>query len=112
MVVLIAYLISKITGGADFEDLLPVALTMDHVNFLMVMTNLIFGMTVLATSASETPGKIVYWGLNIGVVGFGIGLIPENSTLKRIFTPILGLALLYGIWMYLTAKPAEQTQPQ
>jgi hypothetical protein len=31
----------------------------------------------------------------------------ENSTLKRIFTPILGLALLYGIYSYLTARESD-----
>jgi len=36
-----------------------------------------------------------------------VGLATENTTLKRIFTPILGLALLYGIWTYLTAKEAD-----
>jgi uncharacterized membrane protein YuzA (DUF378 family) len=33
-----------------------------------------------------------------------VGIFTENATLKRIFTPILGLALLYGIYTYLTAK--------
>ena len=108
VVALIAYLISQIMGGADFEEFLPIALTMDHVNFLIVMSNLIFGMMAIATRASETAGRIVYWGLNIGVVGFAVGLITEDTTLKRIFTPILGLALLYGIWVYWTAKPSEQ----
>ncbi|MEA1902837.1 MAG: hypothetical protein U9N56_04850 [Actinomycetota bacterium] len=110
VVALIAYLISQITGGAEFEELLPTALAMDHLNFLMVMTNLIFGMMVLATTASETTGKIVYWGLNIGVVGFAVGLITENSTLKQVFTPILGVALLYGIWAYSMAKPVSRTE--
>jgi hypothetical protein len=32
----------------------------------------------------------------------------ESSTLKRIFTPILGLALLYGIYTHLTAKQPEK----
>jgi hypothetical protein len=108
VVVLIAYLISQLVGGADFEDILPVAFAMDHINFLIVMTNLIFAMMVVATSATESAGKIVYWGLNAGVVGFAIGLLTENQIVKRIFTPILGLALLYGIWVYWTAKPADQ----
>ncbi len=112
VVALIAYLISQIVGGAEFEEFLPVALAMDHVNFLMVMTNLIFGMMVIATRASETAGKIVYWGLNIGVAGFAVGLITENTTIKRIFTPILGVALLYGIWTYITAKPTEHSPAQ
>jgi hypothetical protein len=106
VIALIAYLIGQLSSGSEFEDLLPVALAMDHLNFLMVVTNLVFGMMVLATTASEAAGKAVYWGLNIGVLGFAVGLITESSTLKRIFTPILGVALLYGIYTYMTAKEA------
>ncbi len=106
VIALIAYLIGQLSGGSEFEELLPVALAMDHLNFLMVVTNLVFGMMVLATAASEAAGKIVYWGLNIGVLGFAVGLITESSTVKRIFTPILGVALLYGIYTYMTAKEA------
>ncbi|MEJ2238427.1 MAG: hypothetical protein P8X82_09035 [Gemmatimonadales bacterium] len=112
VVALIAYLISQLMTGAGFEEFLPIALTMDHVNFLIVMTNLIFGMMAIATKASETAGKIVYWGLNVGVVGFAVGLITENTATKRIFTPILGLTLLYGIWTYFTAEPAAQSTSQ
>jgi hypothetical protein len=43
----------------------------------------------------------------VGAVGFVIGLITESAPLKRTFTPILGLALLYGIYLHLTAKPRE-----
>lgn len=112
VVALIAYLISQLMGGAEFEEFLPIALTMDHVNFLIVMTNLIFGMMAIATKASETAGKIVYWGLNVGVVGFAVGLITESAATKRIFTPILGVALLYGIWTYFTAEPAAEPTSQ
>ncbi|MDH3189914.1 MAG: hypothetical protein OEM39_04640 [Acidimicrobiia bacterium] len=41
------------------------------------------------------------------MVGFIVGLITESASLKRTFTPILGLALLYGIYQYLTAKPVS-----
>ena len=110
VVALIAYLISQITGGKDFEDLLPAALAMDHLNFLMVMSNLIFAMMIMATAASEMAAKVVFWGLNVGVAGFAVGLITENSTLKRIFTPILGITLLYGIYVYMTAKDAQPVE--
>lgn len=108
VVVLIAFLISKFTGGADFEEIAPIAVSMDHFNFLMVMTNLLFAAMIVVSTTSETANKIIFWGTNVGVVGFAIGIITENDVLKRIFTPILGLALLYGIWMFMTAKPAEE----
>jgi hypothetical protein len=102
---LIAYLISQFIAGAEFEEIAPIAITFDHVNFLMVMTNLFFGMMVLASSVSEKAGRAIYWGLNLGTVGFAIGIISEVQVLKRIFTPLLGVALLYAIWLFWTAEP-------
>ena len=107
VVALIAYLISQFMGGAAFEEIAPTAVTFDHVNFLMVITNLLFGMMVVASEVSEASAKAIWWGLNLGVVGFAIGIISEEAILKRIFTPILGIALLYAIWVFWRAEPAE-----
>ncbi len=107
VVALIAYLISEIVGGAEFTDLFGVALAMDHINFLLVSTSLIFAMMSRASVVSEMANRILFWGLTIGVVGFAVGLIAENDVTKRIFTPILGLALLHGIFTYLRAEPAR-----
>ncbi len=107
VVVLIAYLITEIVGGAEFTDLLGVALAMDHINFLLVSTSLIFAMMARGSEVSETANRIIFWGLTVGVVGFAVGLLAENAVTKRIFTPILGLALLHGIFTYLRAEPAR-----
>jgi hypothetical protein len=93
-----------------FEELFPYLLALDHSTFVLVVTNVIFGLLAVASSVSEASNRIIYWGLNIGAVGFIVGLVAESSTLKRIFTPILGLALLYGIFVHLTAKPAAIPQ--
>ncbi len=106
VVALIAYLISQIVGGAEFTDLFGVAIAMDHINFLLVSTSLIFAMMSRGSVISETSNRIIFWGLTIGVVGFAVGLLAESVWTKRIFTPILGLALLHGIFTYLRAEPA------
>ena len=85
---------------------------MDHINFIMVMTNLIFAMMAMASAVSDTANRIIYWGANTGVLGFAVGIFTENATLKRIFTPILGLSLLFGIYTYLTAKEARPVVTQ
>lgn len=54
--------------------------------------------------------EILPYLLNIGVVGFLVGLITESAVLKRIFTPILGVAILYGIYVHLRAEP-EMADP-
>lgn len=107
VVALIAVLITEIVGGAEFADVVHIALTFDHVNFLLVSTSLIFAMMSFGSKVSETANRIIFWGLTIGVGGFAVGLLLEESLIKRIFTPILGLALLHGIFTYLRAAPVE-----
>ena len=111
-VALLAYVVSLFVSGAEFEEVAPWLLAMDHINFIMVMTNLIFAMMATASLVSEGANRLIYWGANTGVLGFAVGLFTENATLKRIFTPILGLALLYGIYTYLTAKEATPVVTQ
>lgn len=107
VVILVVYLISQISTGVEFEELLPVALAFDHLNFIMVVTNLVFAMMLITSKVSDTANRIIFWSVNVGVLGFAVGLITENSAVKRVFTPILGLGLLFAIWTYLTAPDAE-----
>ncbi len=111
-VALLAYVVSLFVSGAEFEEVAPWLLAMDHINFIMVMTNLIFAMMATASLVSDTANRLIFWGANTGVLGFAVGLFTENATLKRIFTPILGAALLFGIYTYLTAKEARPVVAQ
>jgi hypothetical protein len=106
-IALFAYVVSLFVSGAEFEEISPWLVAVDHINFIMVMTNLIFAMMAVASVVSEAANRVIYWGSNVGVLGFAVGIFTENSTLKRIFTPILGLALLYGIYTYLTARESD-----
>lgn len=108
VVALIAYLISQFMAGAEFEEIAPIAITFDHVNFLMVVTNLLFGMMVVASTVSEISARAIFWGLNLGTAGFAVGIISEVQVLKRIFTPLLGAALLYAIWLFWRAEPVDE----
>ena len=107
---LLAYVVSLFVGGAEFEEIEHWLIALDHVNFILVVTNLIFAMMAVASNVSETANRVIFWGTNVGITGFVAGLVTENATVKRIFTPILGLALLYGIFTYLTAKDAQPAE--
>jgi len=111
-IALFAYVVSLFVSGAEFEEISPWLVAVDHINFIMVMTNLIFAMMAIGSVVSDTANRLIYWGANVGVLGFAVGIFTENSTLKRIFTPILGLALLYGIYTYLTAREARPVTAQ
>jgi predicted membrane protein len=108
-VVLFTYVVTLFVSGAEFEEIVPVLVAVDHLNFIMVMTNLIFAMRSMASVIPETANRLIFWGVNVGVVGFAVGLFTENDTIKRIFTPIMGAALLYGIYVYLTAREVDAT---
>lgn len=107
VVILVVYLISQLSTGSEFEELLPVALAFDHLNFVMVVTNLVFAMLALSSRVSDVTNRVIFASVNVGVLGFAVGLITESAVVKRIFTPILGLGLLYAIYVYLTAAESE-----
>jgi hypothetical protein len=97
VVAFIAYLVPKFTSGADIAEFVHILLAMDHTNFLLVMTLLIFAMMARRSDLSESRAMAIYIGVVVGAVGFVFGLVLDQALLKRIFTPILGVALLYGI---------------
>jgi hypothetical protein len=80
-----------------------------HTEFVGMMTNALFATLLLATAlrrASTWPwaDAVIFWGVNIGWVGFVVAELAGVPNLVRLFTPIMGLSLLLGIatfWMRL-----------
>jgi hypothetical protein len=106
--VLLTVLVSWLVGGSiDFDALTEsqegLLLTFDHVMFIGVMTNVLFGVLAVNLAPDRTgfANRILMWGVNVGITGFAIGLITTTPALKRVFTPILGVALLAGLAVYL-----------
>lgn len=105
---LITALVIQITNGSLDVDALTEAqegliLTFDHVMFIGVMTNLLFGVLAvrLHGASNSAVDRILLWGVNVGIAGFATGLIFLNAPIKRVFTPLMGTALLVGIVGYL-----------
>jgi predicted membrane protein len=67
------------------------------------MTNVVFGVLAahLAFDGRTFANRFLIWGVNVGILGFAIGLITTTTALKRAFTPLMGAALLVGIGAYL-----------
>jgi uncharacterized membrane protein YjgN (DUF898 family) len=103
LTVLISWLIA---GDIEFDALTEsqegLILSFDHSMFIGVMTNVLFGVLAVSIGSGRTAlaNRVLLWGVNIGFVGFAIGLITTTQVLKRISTPIMGAALLYGIVVY------------
>ena len=98
-IVFINYLVGANEG--DF-DLVPThqILAVDHVMFVGVLTNGIFAMLVTATATDTRRtgvNDLVFAGVNIGLVGFVVGLLAEAAWLKQVSTPVLGAAIVLGL---------------
>lgn len=110
LTVLISWIIRDVI---DFEALTEsqegLLLAFDHTMFIGVMTNIMFGvLAVRLTSPRATFANKVLWiGVNVGLVGFAIGLLTTTALLKQIFAPIMGLSLLYGLVVYLAELRAS-----
>jgi len=92
-----------VSGELDPEsgESVGVLIAFDHSMFIGVMTNALFA-AVGGLIGGSTIDRLILWGTNAGLVGFLVGLSAESAVLKRISTPVMGLALLAGIYTYFT----------
>jgi hypothetical protein len=110
-----------IASGATTPDpnKLPVNLLIaaDHAAFIGVLTNITLGLlTVLLLRANERRGligQVVFWGVNLGLLVFAIGLVLNTAEIKRIGAPVMGITLLLalGILAYTALRePLEASE--
>jgi hypothetical protein len=99
---LFMYLVATFIAAPDPEALpLGVLIASDHAVFVGVVTNLLLALT--AVFATRVPARwpaadhLVFWGVNAGLAVFVVGLIAESSELKRIGSPVMGVAILLGL---------------
>lgn len=104
------YLIGRYEGDFDSAPI-GLILALDHMMFIGVMSSSLFAQVRAASSAVKPVSvRVLVYAMNIGLAGFVVGLIAEAAILKRIFTPIMGLAILHGIALFTMAlrKPAAE----
>jgi predicted membrane protein len=118
---LITYLIVNFVSGAygdppDFA-LIPswLIFAMDHAMFIGAMTNALFGLVSEAVRAPSTTfhsaqdarrlwpwaDHVLFWGMNVGAIGFVVGLAQKSAIIKEVFSPIMGTAILIAIITYM-----------
>lgn len=107
--VLLTVLVSWIVRDVvDFDALTEsqegLLLAFDHTMFIGVMTNIMFGVLAgkLASQRAALANKVLWFGVNIGLAGFALGLLTTTAVLKQIFAPIMGLSLLFALVTYLS----------
>jgi hypothetical protein len=77
-----------------------VLLAFDHAMFLGVMTNALFALVSRSVARPIPPA--VLWLVNGGIVVFLTGLVADVDVLIRVGAPVMGLALIYAIYFFLT----------
>ena len=96
---------------------LNVLIASDHSAYIGIVTNVVLGLlTVLLLRANDRRswiGQVVFWGVNLGLLVFVIGLIVNTAEIKRIGAPVMGITLLLalGILAYSALRePLEATE--
>jgi hypothetical protein len=99
---LFMYIIATFVANPDADELpIAVLIASDHTVFIGVVTNLVFALVALfaAGVANRWPwaDHLVFWGVNLGLAVFAVGLIAESTEIKRIGSPVMGAAILLGL---------------
>lgn len=97
---LLGYLI--VTYAEDIEAAPQgLFLALDHATFVGILTNAIFGLLLVVTMARRDvlawADRVVFWGMNLGLATFLVGLIAEVAVIKRVGTPVMGASILLGL---------------
>jgi hypothetical protein len=102
-IALFVYLIGRFQGdvGAAPPGLI---IAIDHIMFIGVLSSTLFAQVHRAVfgSNSHPAVRVLFWTLNVGLLGFAAGLLFEIVILKQIFTPVMGLGILHGVAFFLT----------
>jgi hypothetical protein len=97
---LLGYLIGNY---ADDIEAAPVGLflALDHATFIGILTNAILGLVLVATALRREiwgwADGVVFWGMNLGLIVFMVGLIAESAPVKQTGTPVMGASILLGL---------------
>ena len=103
--ILFMYIVYSFITAADPSDpnALPVNVLVasDHAVYIGVITNGALGfLSLLALSRAERGswiGHLMFWGVNLGLLVFVVGLIVDTPELKRVGAPLMGIVLLISL---------------
>ncbi len=80
---------------------LNVLIASDHAVYIGVITNIVLGLlslVVLGPSVRESwVGHVIFWGVNLGLLVFVVGLLVDTAEIKRIGAPVMGVTLLVAL---------------
>lgn len=99
---LFMYVVFTFISNPDDPDALNlgVLLASDHVVYIGVITNIMLGLLTLLFMRNTVPdwvAQLIFWGVNLGLAVFVVGLVADVAEIKRIGAPVMGISLLVGL---------------
>ncbi|MGK2849578.1 MAG: hypothetical protein ACSLFN_01490 [Candidatus Limnocylindrales bacterium] len=62
------------------------------------MTNIVLGLlSLLVLRAQSLISQLIFWGVNLGLAVFVVGLVVESAEIKHIGAPLMGVTLLFAL---------------
>ena len=101
--ILFMYIVFTFISKPDDPNALPinVLIASDHSVYIGVITNVILsllvGLLLRADVRRSWIGQLIFWGVNLGLVVFVLGLILDTAAIKRIGAPVMGVSLLFAL---------------
>ena len=102
--ILFMYIVYSFITAANPDDpnALPinVLIASDHAVYIGVITNVVLGLLSLLFLRGRAPGwvtQVIFWGVNVGLAVFVVGLILDTAEIKRIGAPLMGITLLIAL---------------
>ena len=92
---------------------LNVLIASDHSAYIGIITNIVLGLLTVLLLRSRSQswlGHVVFWGVNLGLAVFVIGLIVNTAEIKRIGAPIMGTTLLIALAILAYTALREQLE--
>jgi hypothetical protein len=112
---LFMYLVSQFIQNPDASQIDPgLLIASDHSVYIGVITNSTFGVLSAlvvggAVGALAIGRHIAFWGMNLGLALFLLGLITKTVILKQMGAPTMGVCLLVGLTVFAWGLWSERT---
>jgi hypothetical protein len=98
---LFMYIVFTFITAEDPENALPlnILIASDHAVYIGVITNTVLGLLSLLVlrGAPGWMAHVIFWGVNLGLAVFVVGLIVDTAEIKRIGAPVMGVTLVLAL---------------
>lgn len=98
--ILFMYIVFTFIQDPTAEDALPlnILIASDHAVYIGVITNIVLGLlATLVLRGASGMRQLIFWGVNLGLLVFVVGLIVDTAEVKRIGAPVMGITLLFAL---------------